>query len=89
MRRIHLRIQGYVQGVNFRYSARMRAQSLGLGGWVRNCPDGAVEAEVEGEEIAVQEFVRWAHRGPSMAQVERVDVEEREPEGAHTFRVAS
>ena len=88
VRRVHLRIEGYVQGVNFRHTARVRAQSLGLGGWVRNCPDGTVEAEAEGEEAAVQQFIAWAHRGPSMAEVHRVDVEERSPEGDRTFRVA-
>jgi acylphosphatase len=87
--RVHLRIQGFVQGVGFRYRARQEAQALGLSGWVRNCPDGAVEAEVEGGEDAVRQFVAWAHRGPSAAQVERVDVTPRQPEGtARGFRVA-
>ncbi|HEX8919453.1 MAG TPA: acylphosphatase, partial [Chloroflexota bacterium] len=43
--RVHLRLTGEVQGVNFRYFARQRAQSLRLAGWIRNCPDGSVEAE--------------------------------------------
>lgn len=77
-----------MQGVNFRHTACVRAQSLGLGGWVRNCPDGAVEAEVEGDEAAVQQFIAWAHRGPSMAEVRRVDAEERSLEGDRTFRIA-
>jgi len=86
--RLHLHIRGRVQGVSFRYYARHRAQVLGLGGWVRNCPDGSVEAVVEGPDDAVEQFVAWAREGPSMAMVERVDVDREEPEGlGEAFRV--
>ncbi len=86
--RVHIHIYGRVQGVNFRYYARQRAQSLGLAGWARNCPDGSVEAVVEGPEESVQQFVRWAHRGPSMAEVERVQVDREEPQGtSQAFRI--
>lgn len=86
--RLHLYIHGRVQGVNFRYYARQRAQSLGLAGWVRNCPDGTVEAVVEGREDAVEQFLSWAHEGPSAARVERVDVDREEPAGSERgFRV--
>lgn len=88
--RLHLRIHGRVQGVSFRYYAQQRARSLGLGGWVRNCPDGTVEAVVEGSADDVDRFVAWAREGPSMALVERVDVDREEPAGQERgFRVVS
>lgn len=88
MVRVLLRIHGRVQGVSFRYYARRRAASLGLAGWVRNCPDGSVESEAEGPEDAVQRFIDWARRGPSAAEVERVDVQRLTPEGYNLpFRI--
>jgi len=67
-------IHGRVQGVFFRDSMRIEAQRLGIAGWVRNRSDGTVEATVHGEAAAVDAIVRWAHRGPPHARVERVDV---------------
>jgi acylphosphatase len=81
-------VHGRVQGVWFRESARRRATELGVGGWVRNRPDGAVEAEVEGDAEAVEVLVAWLGQGPSGARVDRLDVEEREPTGESGFRVA-
>ncbi|MGY0288100.1 MAG: acylphosphatase [Thermoproteota archaeon] len=79
--RAHLRIYGWVQGVFFRSSMRRVAKKLGVTGWVRNLPDGSVEAVVEGEKDKVEEIIRWAHKGPELAVVERVDVEWEEPTG--------
>ena len=70
---LHLVIHGRVQGVYFRDSMRREAQRLGVAGWVRNRSDGAVEAAVHGESADVDAIVRWAHRGPERAQVERVE----------------
>lgn len=70
-----LKIRGQVQGVSFRYYARQRAQSLGLRGWIRNAPDGSVEALAQGDEEAVKQFIKWAHEGPSMADVTGVQVD--------------
>ncbi len=75
MVRAHLRIYGLVQGVFFRSSMRAMAYKLGVTGWVRNRPDGSVEAVVEGPRDAVEELIKWAHRGPPAAVVERVEVE--------------
>ena len=72
---LHLVIHGRVQGVCFRDSMREEAQSRQVNGWVRNRPDRAVEAVVQGAKADVDAIVRWAHRGPNMAQVSRVDVE--------------
>lgn len=72
---LHLVIYGHVQGVFFRDSMRREAQRLGVAGWVRNRGDGAVEAAVCGAAADVDVVVRWAHRGPPSAQVERVEIE--------------
>jgi len=82
-------VHGRVQGVWFRESARRRATELGVGGWVRNRPDGAVQAEVEGDAEAVEALLAWFGHGPSGASVERLDVEEREPIGESGFRVSA
>lgn len=83
--RVHLQISGTVQGVSFRYYARQQAIRLGLSGWVRNCPDGTVEAVAEGGDHAVQAFIAWCRHGPSGASVERLDIERREPKGDTTL----
>jgi acylphosphatase len=72
--RAHLTICGRVQGVYFRASTVYEAQNLGLTGWVRNCPDGSVEAVAEGDRNKVEEWIAWCGRGPSGARVERVEV---------------
>lgn len=73
--RCHLVIHGLVQGVSFRYSAREEAQRLHLTGWVRNLPNGDVEAVAEGEQATLKKFVAWCHEGPSEAKVESVKEE--------------
>ena len=70
----HLRIEGHVQHVGFRWSLVERANTLGLAGWVRNRGDGTVEALAIGPTAAVEAFIAWAHRGPSNARVSRVEV---------------
>lgn len=72
---LRLLIHGRVQGVFFRDSMRREAQNLAVAGWVRNRSDGTVEAVVHGEPAAVDAIVRWVHRGPQHAQVERVVIE--------------
>ena len=74
MVRAHVVVRGRVQGVWFRGSARNEAERLGLTGWVRNRPDGAVEAAFEGPRANVQQMVVWCHQGPRLAQVEHVDL---------------
>ena len=74
----HLRasviIEGVVQGVFFRASTREEAMRLGVGGWVRNLPDGTVQALFEGETKKVEEIIGWCHRGPAGASVNNVDI---------------
>jgi len=79
--RAHLQISGRVQGVFFRASARDTATKLGLTGWVRNSPDGGVEAVFEGDKERVEEAIEWCRNGPSYAQVSDVDIKWEEPTG--------
>jgi len=76
---VHLKIRGRVQGVFFRESARRQAVALGVRGWVKNLPDGSVEAAAEGSQDSVQAFIQWCHQGPSSARVEEVVVQEQTP----------
>jgi acylphosphatase len=71
----HVYISGYVQGVAYRYSAIRMAKRLGLTGWVRNLPDGRVEALIEGEETHVRQMVAWCQEGPPSAVVSKVTEE--------------
>lgn len=68
----HISVTGRVQGVFFRAWMHEQADGLGVTGWVRNCPDGRVDAHVEGEEAAVQELIQRLYRGPPAAQVNDV-----------------
>jgi len=86
--RSHVLIYGFVQGVGFRFAVQRAAGSRGVNGWVRNRPDGAVEAVFEGEPEDVAALVDFCRRGPRGAEVERVDVEDELPEGLAGFRVA-
>ena len=67
-------VSGKVQGVYFRQSTLIEAQSLGITGWVRNLMDGRVEAVFEGEEHAVKMLVNYCRQGPSAARVTNLDV---------------
>ena len=85
--RAHLWIEGRVQGVFFRASTRKKAQKLGVDGWVRNLPDGRVEAVFEGKQGEVNKAISWCNRGPRSARVEDVDLSWEEPQGESGFRV--
>lgn len=73
--RAHILIDGHVQGVFFRDSMKRSAERLSVTGWVRNLPDGRVEAVVEGERKDVDAIVSWCHIGPSAASVFSVSVQ--------------
>jgi acylphosphatase len=81
-------VTGSVQGVGFRWSARLEAQRLGVTGYARNRVDGAVQVEAEGEPAAVDAFVAWLRSGPPSASVAGVEVSELEPAGSAGFEVA-
>ena len=80
-------VQGHVQGVFFRETTRRRAGTAGVAGWVRNLPDGRVEAVFEGERDAVDTLVAYVREGPRGARVDWVDVEAEEPEGLSGFEI--
>jgi acylphosphatase len=78
-------IRGRVQGVFFRAETGERARALGLAGWVRNNPDGTVEAVLQGDRDRVDSMLVWCRRGPGAAYVEDVEVEWTEPRNEHGF----
>lgn len=78
--RVRLRITGRVQGVWYRGATEAEARRLGVDGWVRNLPDGSVEALVQGEPAAVRALVAWCRSGPPGARVADV-IETLEPAG--------
>ncbi len=81
MKRAHIWVSGRVQGVFYRATAKEVADRLRLTGWVRNLPDGRVEAVVEGPEDAVKAFIDWCWEGPPLARVEDVEVVWEDPTG--------
>jgi len=86
--RVHVIVEGRVQGVFFRAYTKDEAVRLGLAGWVRNRPDGSVEALVEGKRTAVEKMLQWFRRGSPHAMVEKVHTEEEPPVGdAATFEI--
>lgn len=86
-RRIRAHVRGRVQGVGYRASTAYEATRLGLAGWVANQADGSVVLEAEGPPATVDALVAWCHRGPSLAQVAAVTVDELAPTGEAGFTV--
>lgn len=80
-------VRGHVQGVFFRETTKRRAVAAGVAGWIRNRPDGSVEAVFEGEREAVDRLVAFVREGPRGARVDWVDVEAEEPEGLGRFEI--
>ena len=72
--RSHVIIDGKVQGVFFRMETQRAANKFGVSGWVRNLPNGTVEAVFEGEHSRVDQILKWCETGPSLSDVKRVDV---------------
>lgn len=72
LERAHVRVSGQVQGVFFRDSTRKKAEELGLAGWVKNLPDGMVEAVFEGPPESIREMIHWCEEGSRHASVENV-----------------
>jgi acylphosphatase len=85
--RAHVWISGRVQGVGYRYATVETATQLALTGWVRNLPDGRVEAVFEGSPGVVEQMIRWCYEGPPAAMVKEVEVDYEEPEGLRWFEV--
>jgi acylphosphatase len=88
MKALHMMIYGRVQGVWFRASTQETARRLKIQGWVRNTPEGNVEAHIQGEKSSVDEMLSWCEQGPPGARVERIDINEVSPnEEYKTFNI--
>jgi len=87
VKRVHVFVSGRVQGVFYRAYCARRARELGLAGFVRNLPDGRVEAAFEGPDEDVDAMVAWCHRGSEWSRVDAVEVSEEPLTGAGEFRV--
>jgi acylphosphatase len=85
--RYRLQISGRVQGVFFRDTCRKVAERHGVSGWVRNLPDGTVEAVFEGSAEDVDDLVEWSRHGPPTAVVNDVRVQAEPPEGISGFQI--
>jgi len=77
-------ISGRVQGVNFRYYTRAMARQVGAGGWVRNLPDGSVEAVIEGAPEVVDAVIAWCRKGAPASRVDELKVYEEPPTAEFT-----
>jgi acylphosphatase len=84
---VHLLIQGKVQGVYYRASAKDVAEQLRLSGWIRNTKDGDVEAMATGDEDGINEFIEWCKKGPRRAEVTKVVISEKPAEQFFGFTI--
>ena len=86
--RVHLLITGRVQGVWYRANTQKKAKALDLKGWVKNLPNGQVEAIFEGEKEKIDQIIEWCKKGPSFARVDGVKIEWETPVGKfNTFTI--
>jgi acylphosphatase len=74
---VQLLIKGRVQGVYFRATAKQVADALNVTGWIRNTPDGDVEAMGSGSEDTLRQFIQWCKTGPEGSSVQSIDVMEK------------
>lgn len=89
MKRAHIFIEGRVQGVGFRHFAELNAEEVGVHGWIKNLPDGRVEAILEGPIDHLEELVERLEQGPGASRVDSIDVDVEEATGEFdTFEVA-
>ena len=77
-------VSGRVQGVGYRFFVLESAERLGVTGWVRNLPDGRVEAEVQGTSDAIENLLSDLRTGPRLSHVTSVDVQELSGNSSHT-----
>lgn len=85
--RAHVFVSGTVQGVGYRYSTYNQAKHLGINGWVRNLPDGRVEAVFEGKKAEVEQILSWCHQGSRSAEVKNVAIEYEPFQGLTSFEI--
>jgi acylphosphatase len=80
-------VSGKVQGVFFRASTKKQADRLSLCGWVHNCENGNVQGCASGTSAAVEQFVLWLQRGPLLAKVDSLTVEDCKHQAFNSFDV--
>jgi acylphosphatase len=85
--RAHVWVSGQVQGVYFRAYAEDEAAFRKVGGWIRNAPDGRVEAVFEGDRPSIEAMIQWCRRGSPASHVTDVEVVWEPPQGERSFRV--
>lgn len=85
MKRVHVWISGRVQGIFFRANTRRKAMDLDLKGWVKNLPDGRVEAVIEGKDPDIKKMVTFLQKGPFGAKVSNLDMKEEKYKGEFEF----
>ncbi len=84
---VHVYISGHVQGIGFRQFLKSKATKLGIKGWVKNLPDGRVEAAFTGQASDIEKMVEFCKRGPFLAQVKDLLVEEVDDTGLEIFEI--
>ena len=86
-KRLNLVISGKVQGVGYRYSVKLKAESLGIRGYVKNQHDGSVFVTAQGDTSAVENFVEWCYKGPPTAFVRDIEKISGTTEAFHDFSI--
>ena len=82
-------VSGRVQGVGYRYGTREQAIALGIVGWVRNRPDGRVEAMISGAATPIDSMMKWFYNGPPAAKVTAVETEQQPVQSFEGFEIRS
>lgn len=85
--RAHVFISGKVQGVGYRFSTLEIAVKIGVNGWVKNLPDGRVEAVFESNKEAIEKMINWCKKGPDYAIVKDISIEYQEPQAIKGFEI--
>ncbi len=87
-KRVRIVVSGAVQGVGYRWHCRREAAARGVAGFVRNLPDGRVEAVLEGDASSVEAMLDWCRSGPPTARVSSAETTDEQPVGESSFHIA-
>ncbi len=88
IRKVKILVSGRVQGVYFRLFTQNKAKHFAIKGSAKNLPDGRVEIIAEAENMAIEKFIKWCHKGPITARVDHVEVSElQHGEALTTFEI--
>ncbi len=84
---VHVLIEGDVQGIGFRQFVKSHANKLGIKGWVKNLPDGRVEAMFAGDQSNINKMVEFCRKGPFLAEVKGLEIEELPDQEFESFEI--